>query len=105
IISVIACIVLIQNLQSQTADEIIDKHINAIGGYEKIKAIKTMIFEGITRIYGYDRHFKGYLIEDSAIHTDYIDSNGVIGYTIVTKSEGWTFDAKTNTIKKKSKKE
>ena len=100
-----ACVVMIQRMQSQTAEAIINKHIAVIGGYEKIKAIKTIIFETVSKYPDHVRNSKSFIIHDSAIHTDNINSNGQNGYGIVTKTEGWTFDATTNKMKKKSKQE
>lgn len=104
-IALMICIVLIQRMQSQTAEEIINKHIEAIGGYEKIKAIKTLIFESVTKFPDHIRRSTSYVIHDSAIRTDNINSNGEIGYGIVTKTDGWTFDAAANSMKKKTKAE
>lgn len=92
-------------MQSQTAEEIIDEHIKAIGGYDRIKKLKTIIFETVTQYPNRIRHSKSYIINDSAIHTDNLNSTGEIGYGIVTKSEGWTFTATTNSMKKKTKAE
>lgn len=94
---------LTQGVQSQTAEEIISKHISAIGGYEKIKSIKSLIFEAVIKFPDHIRHLKSYIIHDSAIHTDIVNSDGKNGYGIVTKTEGWTFDATKNSMEKKSK--
>ena len=102
---IIIGIMQLQSMAAQTAEEIISKYIEAIGGYEKIKAIKTMIYEGITRTRDYETHFKSYVINDSASHTDNISNNGESGYLIVTKTESWGFNAVKNTIEKKTEKE
>ena len=95
-----------QTAVSQTADEIIQNHIEAIGGKEKIKSIKTMIFEGSNKRPGKERIFKSYIVHDSAARTENTD-NGIYGFGIVTKTEGWTYSTKTpgTSIKKKSKQE
>jgi hypothetical protein len=104
-IVLMVCIVQIQRIQSQTAEEIINKHIEAIGGYQRIKAIKTMIYESVTKMPDRIRRSTSYVIHDSAVHTDNINSKGETGYGIVTKTDGWTFDAVTNSMKKKTKAE
>lgn len=42
------------NLYSQSADDIIKKYTNAIGGYENIKNIKTLKLSGIVHVSGLD---------------------------------------------------
>ena len=103
IAAALICMIVLQKMQAQTVDEIINKHIEAIGGYEKLKAIKTLIIEFNTRFPDRIRNSKSYIIQDSAIHTDNTNSKGEMGYGIVTKTEGWTFDAIKNTIERKSK--
>jgi len=46
IVSAWVYIFLFQQAEAQTADEIVKKYIEAIGGYERIKGIRSMIFEG-----------------------------------------------------------
>ena len=104
-VALMVFIVQIQVMLAQTEDEIINKHIEAIGGYERIKAIKTLILEFTTKFPDRTRHSKSYIIQDSAIHTDNTNNKGEAGYGIVTKTDGWTFDAVKNTMKRKSKKE
>lgn len=86
---------------AQIADEIIKKHIEAIGGYDKIKAIKTMIFEGTTTFKDHEKSFKSYIIHDSANRTENSEP-GKSGYGILTKVDGWTYNSDDNSIKKKS---
>ena len=79
---------LIPYAQSQTADEIIQKHIEAIGGYEKIKAIRTLTYEGTNKSNKLETSFKKYVIQDSASCTDGI-VNGRPSKGMVSKNDGW----------------
>lgn len=76
--------------QAQTVDEIIDKHIEAIGGKEKLLELRTVVSEGNFIFQGmdipviiYQTHNKGTRIE--------INVMGMTGYIINTPTEGWTF--------------
>ena len=62
-------------VQSQTADDVVKKHIEAIGGYEKIKSIRTITFEGTHKSSKIETSFKSYIIHDSIVCTDGI-ANG-----------------------------
>ena len=106
IILVYTLLFLSQQAQSQTADEIVKKHIEAIGGYEKIKGIKTMIFEGTFKLPNKERTFKSYIIHDSAVRSENTDI-GITGYGIITKNEGWEYipASSKSSVKKKSKQE
>lgn len=98
------CVFSFKKDQAQTADEIIQKHIEAIGGYEKVKAIKTIVFEGTIKFKDHERAFKSYIIHDSACRTENTEY-GKTGYGIITKTEGWTYNSTKSSIKKKSKQE
>ncbi len=75
---------------SQTADEIIEKHLAAIGGKEKLLQLNTMITEGSLSVQGMDipikisqEHNKGLRVEIAVM--------GMTGYIINTTTEGWTY--------------
>jgi hypothetical protein len=85
-----AFVVLGFQLFAQTADEIIDKHLAAIGGKEKLMQLNTMITEGNLNIQGMDipikisqEHNKGQRVE--------IFVMGMTGYIMNTPTEGWQF--------------
>jgi hypothetical protein len=75
---------------SQTADEIIDKHLEALGGKEKLLQLNTIIMEGNLSVQGteipikiFQSHNKGLRVEISAM--------GMTGYIINTPTEGWQY--------------
>jgi hypothetical protein len=95
--------ILISPIRSQTADEIIQKHIEAIGGYEKIKAIKKITFEGTNKSSTIETSFKSYIIHDSAACTEGV-INGKPSKGVATKKTGWICtDSPKNPFEKKDK--
>lgn len=75
---------------AQTADEIISKHIEAIGGAENWKKINTVKQEASISVQGMDIpvvitfvHNKGFKQEFTVM--------GMTGYSIITPEAGWNF--------------
>ena len=75
---------------AQSADEIIQKHIEAVGGLENWKKIKTMKLTGNISMQGMEmpvtittQNSKGMKVEFSM--------NGMTGYMIVTDKAGWNY--------------
>lgn len=91
IFSVIIALLFISfNAFSQTVDEIVNKHIEAMGGKEKLLQLKTMVTEGSLSVQGTDipikisqEHNKGQRVEMTVM--------GMSGYIINTPTEGWQF--------------
>jgi hypothetical protein len=78
------------SLQAQTVDEIIEKHLAAMGGKEKLLQLNTLRMEGNFSVQGteipvtlYQTHNKGQRIELSLM--------GMTGYVINTLADGWTY--------------
>ncbi|MFM9911145.1 MAG: LolA family protein [Chitinophagaceae bacterium] len=76
---------------AQTADEIINKHLEARGGIEKIKSLQTMILEGSMNQGGTDIQMKFYYAQNKGTKVEF-SVMGQTGYNIVTPSEGWAFN-------------
>jgi hypothetical protein len=91
IFSVIITLLFISfNAFSQTVDEIVNKHIEAMGGKEKLLQLKTLVTEGSLSVQGTDipvkisqEHNKGQRVEMTVM--------GMSGYIINTPTEGWQF--------------
>lgn len=78
-------------LNAQTAEEIIQKHLQAIGGTENWKKVNTIKQEAMISVQGFEipvvmtgAHMKGFRQEFSAM--------GQTGYTIVTPEKGWNLN-------------
>lgn len=87
----IACLSLgFVSSKAQTADEIIAKHIEAIGGTTSWEKIKTLRFEGKMSAQGAEVKIIRTQIDKKAVRTD-ISVMGMNGYSIITEKEGWNY--------------
>ena len=80
----------INTVKAQTADEIIQKHIDAIGGtdnWNKIKSIKRI---GSMSIQGMDISYTETVVNDKGMRTDF-SVMGSNNYYIITPKEGWAY--------------
>lgn len=75
---------------AQTADEIIDKHIAAIGGKENWLKVKSVQMEGTMNVMGREVGVKITNLHNVGSRQD-ISVAGMNGYVIVTSAAGWQF--------------
>lgn len=75
---------------AQSADEIIDKHIAAIGGKEKWLKVKSVQMEGTVNVMGREVGVKVTNVHNIGSRQD-ISVAGMTGYAIVTPTNGWQF--------------
>lgn len=76
--------------QAQTADEIVSKHIAAIGGAENWKKVNSMKMEAGISFQGMDIPVNIYQIHNKAQRQDYNVMN-MLNYVIITNEAGWNF--------------
>ncbi|HKH62633.1 MAG TPA: hypothetical protein VKA49_17440 [Flavitalea sp.] len=76
--------------KSQTADEIITKHIEAIGGKDAWKKINSLAVDGILSVQGNDIQISLVQLHGKGMRQDIV-VQGMSGYQIITPTEGWTF--------------
>ncbi|HLK29842.1 MAG TPA: hypothetical protein VKT28_14785 [Puia sp.] len=90
--SLLALLALVSVLsaKSQTLDEIIAKNIEAMGGKEKLLALKSVTMEGAINFNGQSIAVKTSQVNNKAQRID-IMLNGIANYIIQTKDSGWTF--------------
>src|ERR1035437_4206891 len=75
---------------AQTLDEIVAKHIEAIGGKENWKNVKSMRIESIMKAQGAEIHFTSIQVDKKASRQD-ISLMGMTGYSIVNNTGGWNY--------------
>jgi len=78
-------------LTAQTADDIINKGIEARGGLDKLKALQSVVMSGSMNQAGNDIMMKIIVVNNKASKVEF-SVMGQTGYTIVTTTEGWTFN-------------
>jgi hypothetical protein len=82
---------LVSAAQAQTVDEIINKHIDAIGGKENWKKINSMKTEAGLNVQGMDIPVTIYQVNNKGQRQEYVAMNMTI-YNIVTDQGGWNFN-------------
>lgn len=75
---------------SQTADEIVKKHIEAIGGKDNWAKVKSMKMEMKMKANGADILVTIFQIDKKAMRQN-IALMGMEGYSILTNTEGWSY--------------
>ncbi|MFI5196956.1 MAG: hypothetical protein ACHQD8_07680 [Chitinophagales bacterium] len=92
-LSMLAAIMLttgITAVKAQTADEIMEKHINAVGGLDNWNKIKTVKMTGSMSQQGMEISMTQTIDMAKGARLD-ISVMGMNGYQIVTNTEGWAY--------------
>lgn len=76
--------------KAQTADDIITKHIAAMGGQQKILAMKTLIMKAEINLNNIKIPTTVYRIHNKAFRVD-MNVMGSEGFRIITNDSGWVF--------------
>lgn len=82
------------SLYAQTADEVVNKHIEAIGGKEKLSQVKSVYFENSVEVMGSTVPQKEYLVEGKAYKAE-VEFNGANIISCFTDKSGWTINPMT----------
>ncbi len=86
----LSSILFLNVVKAQTADEIIAKHIEAIGGVERLLALKTSVSEASLDVNGMAIAVKMTQVHNVGHRID-INAMGLENFIIQTPTEGWTF--------------
>jgi hypothetical protein len=86
----ILALVFAQFAQGQTVDEVINKHIEALGGKEKLSKIKNIVMEGSLNYQGTEIALTLTQIHNKLNRQD-ISVNGMRGFDMLTDKEGWAY--------------
>ncbi len=76
--------------KAQNADEIIQKHIDAIGGTTAWNNIKTLKMKGSMSMMGMEIDMTQTVVNEKGMKME-INAGGQKGYTIITNTDGWMF--------------
>jgi hypothetical protein len=90
LMTVLVTVIGLNTLKAQTLDEVVAKSIDAMGGKEKLMALKSVISEASLSVQGTDIPIKMTQVHNKGQRID-INFNGMENYIIQTATEGWTF--------------
>ncbi len=76
--------------QDQTADEIVNKYVDAIGGKEAWGKVNSIVMTGTMKVQGTDIGLVLTTLNKKGMRQD-ITAMGMSGYQIVTPTSGWNF--------------
>ncbi|MBX9783174.1 MAG: hypothetical protein K2X48_07765 [Chitinophagaceae bacterium] len=86
----IAAALSVASVKAQTADEIISKHIEAIGGVDNWKKVASIVQTGSISFNGMEIAVVRTVLHNKGSRQD-ITLMGMNGYKIITPKEGWNF--------------
>lgn len=75
---------------AQTADEVVTRHIEAIGGIDAWKKVNSLKIDGVLNIQGNEIIISLIQLHGKGMRQN-ITVQGMMGYQIVTPTQGWTF--------------
>ncbi|MGB4845892.1 MAG: hypothetical protein WBP16_15610 [Ferruginibacter sp.] len=86
----VLALVFVQFAQAQTVDEIINKHIDSLGGKDNLNKIQNTIEEGNMTAQGAEIAITITKVQNKLTRQD-ISVMGMTGYDMLTDKEGWTY--------------
>lgn len=87
----LALLLALSSSQAQTVDEVIGKYINALGGQQKLKALRSIKIVGTLRNQGVVMGTTTSIVNGVGIRTDIVVPEIGNGYQIITPTKGWSF--------------
>ncbi|HEX2684878.1 MAG TPA: hypothetical protein VHL77_13125 [Ferruginibacter sp.] len=86
----VLCLVIAQFAQGQTVDEVINRHIEALGGKEKINAIQNRLMEGTLNYQGNDIALSFTQVHNKLNRQD-INVGSMAGFNLLADKDGWDY--------------
>ncbi len=90
ILALTFCIAGSISVKAQTADEVIQKHVTAIGGVDNWKKINTIKMVASTNAQGTEIPINITILQGKGMKVDYTFS-GMTGWSIITEKAGWSY--------------
>lgn len=84
-----ACAFLVVSANSQTVDEVIGKHIEALGGKDKLSQVKSVYIESSMEVMGNAAPQKEYLLEGKGYKSE-VEFNGASIVSCFNDKSGWS---------------
>ncbi|WP_336516265.1 hypothetical protein [Pollutibacter soli] len=81
---------LVSFVNAQTVDEVVTKHLDAIGGAANWKKVNTMKMEANINVQGNDIPVTIYQVNNKATKSE-INFQGTVNYNIITTEGGWKY--------------
>jgi hypothetical protein len=78
------------SMTAQTADEVINKHITAVGGADAWKKVTTLKMSGTSSIQGNEVKVTRTMVNKKGMRMD-LEIMGANNYVIMTPTEGWQY--------------
>jgi hypothetical protein len=75
---------------AQSIEEIVKKHVDAMGGKEKLNSLNSIIMEGTFRLEGFELPLKGYVKNNEAQRYNVMLMK-TPGFIIITSQTGWQY--------------
>jgi hypothetical protein len=90
IMSLLAAVAVSFSTLAQTADEVVDKHYDAIGGKDNWRKVTSMKMEATVSTQGMDIPVTIFQVHNKAMKQE-INVMNMVGYMIMTTEGGWNF--------------
>ena len=86
----IMALIVVQFAQAQTVDDVINKHIAALGGKENLKKIQNVVMVGSLTVQGAEISLTLTQVNNKLARQD-ISAMGMNGFDFLTDKEGWSY--------------
>ncbi len=80
----------VSTISAQTVDEVINRHIDSLGGKEKIEKIKNVVMEGSLTVQGMSISVTTTVVQNKLMRND-ISVGGSKNFDMTTDKDGWVF--------------
>jgi hypothetical protein len=87
----VAAIISVQTIKAQTVDEIVEKHLTALGGKEKLLSLKTVKMTGNLNTQGFDVGITVTVIQGIGSRNDISVPGMGEGFQVMNATKGWNF--------------